>query len=111
MIRYNKKQYTWPEWDEMDELPDDKELLLSDARGIYIPRDFTEECFFAIPKRLRKYCNRNILRNPDHSWYWEQWHDVLSNCILVSKKTGQVYGLYQDGDLWAIPLVEVKAGE
>lgn len=74
------------------------QLLLSDARGQYIPRDFAEECahWQGIDEDDLK-----ILADPDHEHYWEVWDDVLSNATFTDKD-GHVWTLYQDGDCWAI---------
>ena len=77
--------------------------LLSDARGIYIPRDFVESVNFGengwqgVTEE-----DREILLDPDHEWYWEAWHTVLSNAHYVHKESGKVFHLHQDGDLWAV---------
>lgn len=78
-------------------------LLLSDARGIYIPRDFVESVNFGEDGWQGVSAeDREILLNPDHEWYWETWDSVLSNAHFVHKDSGKVYHLHQDGDLWAV---------
>ncbi|MFM7854170.1 MAG: hypothetical protein ACKO96_20170 [Flammeovirgaceae bacterium] len=81
-------------------------LILSDARGIYIPRDFvcdnyneiaTEHC----DKWGIKQEDREILQNPEHDYYWGAWNEVL-NYAKFTTKDGSIYNLYQDGDLWGI---------
>jgi hypothetical protein len=69
--------------------------LLSDARGIYIPRDFAELFGEYISEEDSK-----ILANPDNEWYWDTWCQVLNNTTIEIK--GAKYSLHQDGDLWAI---------
>lgn len=76
-------------------------LYLDDHRGIYIPRDFVlgtrPECISgAKPEDLE------ILRDPNHEWYWEAWDSVCQNAILTDN-LGTRYRLYQDGALWLIP--------
>ena len=77
------------------------ELFLSDARGIYIPRDFAQsikrECVTGISED-----DYAILENPDHEWYWEAWNDVLNNAVVTDPTSGTVYKVYQDGDCWLI---------
>lgn len=42
-----------------------------------------------------------ILREgSDQDWYWETWDDVLGNATFTSNE-GNVYHLWQDGDLFA----------
>lgn len=73
-------------------------LLLSDSRGIYIPRDFVEEF------DLTKWKNINpddvaILHDPDHPAYWEAWDNVLQYATHTDEQ-GHKWHLWQDGDLW-----------
>jgi len=83
-------------------------LLLSDARGIYIPRDFAEG-FNMEDWHVSAEDAAILLAGPDHEWYWEAWESVLNNATLTTKTAtkhyapGTVFTLYQDGDLWAIP--------
>lgn len=78
-------------------------LILSDARGIYIPRDFVcdddnevaiEHCkVWGI-----KLNDAAILQNPDNKGYWDTWNDVLNYAKFSNGD--DVYRLMQDGDLW-----------
>lgn len=79
------------------------ELLLSDTRGQYIPRDFltaydltqwgyTEQQAIEIS---------NDLSNPENEFYWETWETTLDNAKHTTPE-GNVYRLHQDGDLFAI---------
>jgi hypothetical protein len=74
------------------------EILLSDARGIYIPRDFF--LGFDLEKWHLKAEDLTALNDPENENYWYVWDHVLNNayCILNGKK----YTLWQDGDLWAM---------
>lgn len=74
------------------------ELLLSDARGVYIPRDFATG--FDMAAWHVKPDDAEILANPDHEWYWEAWNDVLNYAYYIDNE-GNKYHLMQDGDLWA----------
>jgi hypothetical protein len=82
--------------------------MLSDARGVYIPRDFIEMVHTAPiegePDTLYwqgiASDDAEILKNPDHEWYWEAWDSVLSKAFLIDHE-GNKYTLWQDGDLWA----------
>ena len=75
------------------------QLLLSDSRGVYIPRDFIE--FFDLNQWNidSKYMER--LSSPDDELYWDNWNVVLNNAKHTDKQ-GNVWTLWQDGDLWAI---------
>ena len=78
-------------------------LLLSDSRGIYIPRDFSlhfkfgEDGWQGISED-----DREVLSDPENEWYWETWDSVLGNAHYFDKPSGKVYHLHQDGDLWAV---------
>jgi hypothetical protein len=79
-------------------------LLLSDARGVYIPRDFINEvrpeCLSGV-----KEGDRMILeKGPDHEWYWEAWDAVLNDARVTDHSTGIVYTVHQDGDCWLVPV-------
>ena len=75
-------------------------LLLSDARGIYIPRDFVEGFDLTKWQGITPE-DAETLKNPDDEWYWEAWQNVL-NSARYTHTDGRVFSLYQDGDLWAI---------
>lgn len=79
------------------------ELWFSDARGIYIPRDFAEflngneKISHDVPQE-----DIDILLDPDHDLYWEVWDSVMEKKFTVIE-TGQVLEIYQNGDLWIMP--------
>ena len=74
------------------------QLLLSDARGIYIPRDFVKNFdlteWQGIPEDAVKDCE-----NPENEYYWDSWEMILNNARYTDKN-GNVWRLMQDGDLW-----------
>jgi hypothetical protein len=81
----------------------DVQLYLSDARGVYIPRDFANdtkpECISGIESDTL-----DILKaGPDHEQYWDAWQEVLDGATLTDPVTGVAYTVYQDGDCWLIP--------
>ena len=84
-------------------MPTDAELYLSDARGIYIPRDFATS--------IKRECVANVspedwevlAAGPDHEFYWDTWSDVERDAVITNPVTGRVFSLYQDGDLWLVP--------
>jgi len=79
---------------------DNVEILLSDARGIYIPRDFIQG--FDLTKWYGiSESDVEILQDPDNEFYWEAWESVLNNAKFKSDD-GRVFSLWQDGDLFAI---------
>jgi hypothetical protein len=75
------------------------ELLLNDSRGVYIPRDFA--MYFENMDGIESEDIDILKAGPDESdWYWETWDSVLSNASYKDEK-GNVWRLYQDGDLFA----------
>lgn len=84
-------------------------LILSGARGTYIPRDFLTDSYNEI---VIEHCNAWGLTeenkthwedaaNPESEYYWESWDWILNNAKYVDEE-GNVYELWQDGDLWGI---------
>ncbi len=95
------------------DVQDSMELLLSDARGIYIPRDFLDfknVCTEDGEEITDEYLLEALeeLKNPDGEYYWESWEKVLNETYLKNSTTGVVFCLHQDGDLWAIPNKELR---
>src|ERR1700758_4250225 len=79
-------------------------LWLSDARGIYIPRDFAAS-FADRAKHVSGVKDEDwavLEAGPYHEWYWEAWEDVCRDAI-VTDENGVKYAVYQDGDCWLIP--------
>ena len=78
--------------------PDCLVLLLSDARGVYIPRDFVQ----GFNSKAWGVSNKDATildQGPEHGWYWETWESVLNKAQCEHE--GYTYRLHQDGDLWA----------
>lgn len=73
------------------------QLLLSDSRGIYIPRDFVE-CFDIDKWNVQRVGDLN---HPSNEFYWDNWDVCLNNAYFIDKN-GNKWHLWQDGDLWAI---------
>jgi hypothetical protein len=84
----------------------DARLILSDARGIYIPRDFCEditeqECAnLSIDWDDVQCCQAGP--EPDNEWYWEAWNSIEQNLLFTDSK-GEQWRIYQNGDLWEVP--------
>lgn len=84
-------------------------LILSDARGIYIPRDFVCDDYNEIAWEHCKAWGLNESNiecwqdaaNPENEFYWEAWDWILNNAEFTAE-SGDKYRLYQDGDLWGI---------
>jgi len=88
---------------------DNVEILLSDARGIYIPRDFVQGFDLTRWEGISE-SDIEILQNPDDEFYWEAWDSVLQNAKFTADD-GRVFSLWQDGDLFAICYEEMTDEE
>jgi hypothetical protein len=79
--------------------------FLTDARGVYLPRDFAK----AWEDRTKSVANVSdedwtaLEAGPDHSEYWDAWQEVCDSAI-VTDINGVKYHVYQDGDCWLIPV-------
>lgn len=79
-------------------------LWLSDARGIYIPRDFATS-FADRDKHVSGVSPEDwkILESgPDHDLYWDAWQSVCDNAI-VTDDNGIKFSIHQNGDCWLVP--------
>lgn len=92
----------------------DMMLWLSDARGVYIPRDFAQ----SFADRVNSVAGVDdeqwaILElGPDYQdagnmtvyneLYWDVWTEVCDSAI-VTNNHGVKFRIYQDGDCWLIP--------
>jgi hypothetical protein len=75
------------------------EILLDEARGIYIPQAFYENFDFSIWNlKIEDYSE---LRDPDLDGYWEAWDELLRNAEYHDDN-GYVWRLRQDGSLFAL---------
>ena len=75
------------------------QLLLSDARGVYIPRDFVDNFDLNKWHVDQKYIH--LLSSPDNEWYWDYWDVVCSVAYFVDEHNNK-WRLCQNGDLWAV---------
>lgn len=76
-------------------------LLLSDARGIYIPRDFVQGFDLQLWGIDPDSWAAKTCANPDNEGYWEAWDQILDTAFYTDSE-GNKFTLYQDGDLWAL---------
>jgi len=80
-------------------------LWLSDARGVYIPRDFAKS-FADRAKHVTDVSDEDwaiLEAGPDHREYWDAWQDVC-DAAKVTDNDGVKYHVYQDGDCWLVPV-------
>jgi hypothetical protein len=89
-----------------------RELFLSDARGVYIPRDFAQsinrDCISGIDMadldELAKGPPNGCLNDKDvvpNDAYWDIWSDVCDHAVITGPD-GTVYRILQDGDCWLL---------
>jgi hypothetical protein len=88
----------------MFNLPESAICYADSAHGVYIPQYFAEsikrECVTGIDLADLD----QLALGPDScEWYCDIWNDVESRAIVTDPKSGIVYRLYQDGDLWLVP--------
>jgi hypothetical protein len=74
------------------------EILLSDNRGVYIPRDFAD--FGGNWDSVTAEDIEILQAGPDTEGYWDAWDAVTRDASYTDEK-GNVWRLYQDGDLFA----------
>lgn len=74
-------------------------LLIDEVSGIHIPKKFYEN--FDLSMWNLQASDYLCLSSPEHSDYWEAWHDVLQ-CAKLQDEEGRTWTLYQDGSLYAI---------
>lgn len=79
-------------------------LLLDSNRGVYIPQSFAEEIRREFVSGVSAEDWAVLESGPDHEWYWEAWNNVEMNAVLTMPDTGIQYRLFQNGDVWLVPL-------
>lgn len=88
--------------------------LVDNHHGIYIPLMFVQR--WDAPEFFLNYreISQDILdvkMGPDNENYWEAWENILDNAKFCPDHEiimdAQVYTLYHDMDLWAIPENEI----
>ncbi len=83
---------------------EDRDLLVDEVRGIYIPQFFAENYGHHLGKTLTGITEADLdilEQGPDAEDYWETWDNVLRNAEIMIK--GEPYHLEQDGDLFLVP--------
>lgn len=74
------------------------ELLLTDSRGVYIPRDFVEIFSEELGDQLNEWERETMLRGPfDNPDYWDAWIQAETRGLTIDGKRVSL-----DGDLWLI---------
>lgn len=98
----------------MDDIDLSNAILYADsARGVYIPQYFAESINRECVGGLTDLCWSNLTDGNamESDYYWDTWTHVLDNTIVTDPSTGVKYGLYQNGDLWLVPLADLCASD
>ncbi len=77
-------------------------LLVSDHHGVYIPQVFVES-YDEKQWNLTEKDIKSVSAGPDaefNTYYWEHWDSLLDKAYYTDEN-GNIWNLYQDGDLWA----------
>jgi len=82
----------------------DIEILFDSNRGVFIPQNFAEEVSRDCVSGLSDSDWATLEAGPDGEWYWEAWDSVLNNAVITMPKTGIEYTVYQNGDVFLIPV-------
>jgi hypothetical protein len=89
-------------------------LYADSSRGVYIPQFFAESINRECVSGISEGHWHDITLDP-YGFYsetvWDAWNHVLDSATITDPATGIEYGLYQDGDLWIVPLVDLSDSE
>lgn len=83
---------------------DSAELLFDSHRGVYIPQNFAEEMVRDCVKGVSAEQWAILEAGPDHEWYWEVWSEIEDSAEITDPDSGETYRLFQNGDVWLVPL-------
>lgn len=75
------------------------EILVGDSHGVYVPQFFSEKFDLSVWKGIDPEDAKTIAEGPDAEWYWQAWDNILGSATY--ERDGNVWHLYQDGDLFA----------
>ena len=88
----------------MFDLPESAICYADSARGVFIPQFFAESINRECVTGIDLVDLDQLALGPEScEHYWDIWNDVESRAIVTDTKSGVVYRLYQDGDLWLVP--------
>lgn len=75
-------------------------LLLDSNRGHHIPKVFVTQFDLSVWENIHP-DDVAVLADGESESYWDIWHHILQWATHTDDK-GNVWSLYQDGDLWAV---------
>lgn len=76
-------------------------ILVGDSHGVYVPQVFAEQfdpVKWGMPEDDADWLR--CMAGPDAEWYWESWDYLMSRAVRKDAD-GNVWRLWQDGDLFA----------
>jgi hypothetical protein len=90
---------------ENTKMNEDSILIVNESYGIYVPMIFAERIDRKCINGVNDDELNELSQEPDSTdSYWDLWDKVLNNCIVTDRRNNVQYSLYQDGDLWLVPL-------
>ena len=76
--------------------------LIDGNRGIYIPQQFARKWGDSVQSGMDEEQKTILLAGPQHSQYWDVWEEIVNEVVFLFD--GQKCSLYEDGDLFAVPV-------
>jgi len=111
MSAYSEEHSDLLPLDDEGEFLQHSTLLVDGNKGIYLPQIFIETYYsFIDPVCHTDKIEGDIAliryHGPDDQFYWHAWDAILDNVRLILPGVGgdKTYTLYQDGDLFAVPV-------
>jgi hypothetical protein len=86
------------------EIPENAILYADSARGIYIPQHFAESVVRSCVCGVDAEQWHILESGPDHEFYFDVWCEVIDSARITDPKSGVAYSIWQDGDMWLIPM-------
>ena len=76
--------------------------IIDSNRGIYIPQQFARNWSDSVQSGMDEEQKTILLAGPQHSQYWDVWEEIVNEVVFLFD--GQKCSLYEDGDLFAVPV-------
>jgi hypothetical protein len=101
----NRIESAYAEPDDSDGPDLSNAVLFADsARGVFIPQHFAESVKRDCVSGVSKDDWQILETGPEHEHYWGVWSDCEQNATVKDPDNGTQYRLFQDGDLWLVPI-------
>lgn len=76
--------------------------LIDGNRGIYMPLQFAKNWGDSVQSGMNEEQKNVLLSGPQRSDYWDVWEEVVNEVAFLFD--GQLCTLYEDNDLFAVPV-------